>query len=113
MDAAAMDGKSWAIEYLVAEGADVNKPSNSTDSTPLPEGSIQWAAAGGHLDTVRTLLDLGAKINHVLNGRRRCVPLWFAVQYGHLEVVKLLVERGADLNISLNDARRRHLLRPR
>ena len=52
MDAAAMRGKSWAIEYLVAEGADINKPSNSTDSTPLPEGPIQWAASGGHLDTV-------------------------------------------------------------
>ena len=85
------------------KGADINKPSNSTDSTPLPEGPIQWAASGGHLDTVIVMLDLGAKINHVLNGQRRCIPLWFAVQYGHLEVVKLLVERGADLNASCND----------
>ena len=103
MDAAAMRGKSWAIEYLVAQGADVNKPSNSTDSTPLPEGSIQWAAADGHLDAVRTLLDLGARINFVLNGQRRCVPLWFAVSGGHLAVVKLLVERGADVNASCNN----------
>ena len=104
MDAAAMDGKPWAIEYLVAEGADVNKPSNSTDSTPLPEGPIQWAAAGGHLDTVRVMLDLGARVNTVLSGQRRCVPLWFAVADGHLEVVRLLAERGADVNASRNDA---------
>lgn len=95
---ACMYGKLWAVELLLRRGGDVNKPSNSTDSVPSPEGPIQRAADAGHLEVVRYLLDRGAVINHVVYGRVRCQALAGAAIWGHLEVVKLLVERGAEIN---------------
>ena len=98
MSTACMYGKLWAVELLVAQGADVNRPSNSTDSVPSPEGPIVKAADSGHLDVVRYMLDQGAKINHVVNGRVRCRALAGAAIGGHLDVARLLVERGAEIN---------------
>ncbi|AMV28569.1 Ankyrin repeats (3 copies) [Gemmata sp. SH-PL17] len=98
MSAVAMRGKLWAIELLVARGADVNRPSNSTDSVPSPEGPIVYAANNGHMDVVRYMLDRGAEINHMIEGRVRCQALVGAAIWGHLDVVKLLVERGAAVN---------------
>lgn len=98
MDAAARDGKLWAVRWLVERGADVNKPSNSTDSVPAPEGAILFAAARGHVDVVRYMLDRGAVINHPVNGRIRCQALAGAAIGGHPEVARLLVERGAAVN---------------
>jgi ankyrin repeat protein len=98
LNLAATDGKLWAVELLVERGADVNKPSNSTDSVPHPEGPIVYAADGGHVDVVRYMLDRGAAINHPVNGRVRCQALVGAAIWGHLAVAKLLVERGAAVN---------------
>lgn len=98
MSSAASDGRLWAVELLVARGADVNKPSNSTDSVPSPEGPIVQAAGSGNVDLVRFLLDRGAVVNHVIGGRARCFALTQAAWGGHLEVVRLLVERGAAVN---------------
>jgi ankyrin repeat protein len=86
---AAAAGQLPFVELFVRLGADVNG-SQDTD----PEGAVVWAAREGHLDVVRWLLDQGAKINHVVHGRRRCFALVGAVVDGHLDVVKLLVERG-------------------
>jgi ankyrin repeat protein len=98
MASAAMRGKLWAVEWLVARGADVNRPSNSTDSVPHPEGPIVYAAQEGRLDVVRYMLDRGAAINHLIGGRVRCQALAGAAIWGHLEVAKLLVEREAEVN---------------
>jgi ankyrin repeat protein len=98
MDSAAMNGKLWAVKLLVEQGADVNKPSNSTDSVPSPEGPVDKAAGSGNVELVRYMLDRGARINHSIKGTTRCFALLRAARKGHLEIVKLLVERGAEIN---------------
>ncbi len=98
MNSAAMNGKLWAVEFLTEQGADVNKPSNSTDSDPSPEGPIVEAAGSGHVELVRYMLDRGARVNHTVDGQIRCFALSRSARKGHLEVVRLLVERGAEVN---------------
>ena len=48
----------------------------------------------GHLDTVRAMLDLRAKLE--THGGR--TPLTAAVSGHHVDIVRLLIERGADVN---------------
>ena len=98
MSTAASEGKLWAVRFLVEKGADINQPSNSTDSDPAPEGPFVEACHSGNAELVQYMLDLGAKINHTVDGRVRCFALTGAARSGHLEVVKLLVERGAEIN---------------
>lgn len=57
--------------------------------TPLSE-----AARAGRLETVRLLLDRGAKI-HLAN-KYAYTPLHVAAQWGRPRIVKLLLKRGAD-----------------
>jgi ankyrin repeat protein len=71
-------------------GADPNMPVPG-DGSPL----IQ-AAAGGHLDVVRYLLDRGADVNLIVPGDENA--LMCAAEQGHLEIVQLLVARGANVN---------------
>jgi hypothetical protein len=97
MGAAADAGRLRVMELLVAAGADVNEP-KSGSSAASPEGVIDVAAAMGHLDVVRWLLDRGARVNHEVLGQTRCFALVNAVRSRHLDVVKLLVERGAAVN---------------
>lgn len=101
----AMDGKLNFIKALIDLGLGVN------DSKDLPqpenplctvEGPIVDAAANGHLEVVRWLLDHGAQINFVVQGKTRCLPITYAASQGHLEVVKLLVERGGDYKATWN-----------
>ncbi len=93
-----MNGKLERLKIIVSLGADVNEPSNPGDSVPAPEGAIVYACDGGHREVVRYLLDRGAEINRVVNGRVRCQALVGAVIEGHVDVAKLLVERGAEVN---------------
>lgn len=101
---AGMGGKLGILKRLVALGLDVNeskdpKEAESPDNPFFtPEGPIAQAAAQGQLEVVRWLLDQGAKVNHIVNGKQRSMPLLFASTNGHLEIVKLLVEHGADIH---------------
>jgi ankyrin repeat protein len=56
------------------------------------------AAAGGNLDTVRSLLDGGVNLNADYGAPRGRSPLMVAAGNGHLTVVRLLVEQGARLD---------------
>ena len=51
------------------------------------------AAAGGHLDTVRALVEAGASTNQAT--KIGVAPLHIAAAGGHLEVVRVLIESGA------------------
>jgi uncharacterized protein len=82
------------VSLLVEHGADVNTP----ESDSMPEGAIYTAAMNGAARTVEWLLSHRARINQVVDGVTRCLPLAVAIRQGHLEVVKLLVEHGADVN---------------
>jgi len=102
---AAMDGKLGHIQALIDLGLGVND-SQSNDppesESYAPEGPVVQAAADGHLEVVRWLLDRGAQINFVVQGKTRCWAIVDAATKGHLDVVKLLVERGADFKSTWN-----------
>ncbi len=53
------------------------------------------AAGAGDVQTIKKLLDSGAKVNYELNG---VTPVLAAATAGHLDAVMLLLDRGADVN---------------
>lgn len=86
---AAFRGYLDVCKLLIARDADVNKPG----WTPL-----HYAATGGHIATMRLLLDNHAYIDAASpNGS---TPLMMASMYGTLDAVKLLLEAGADPNLT-------------
>jgi ankyrin repeat protein len=85
---AALRGYVDVCKLLIAKDADVNKPG----WTPL-----HYAATGGHISTMRLLLDNHAYIDAASpNGS---TPLMMASMYGTLDAVKLLLDSGADPNL--------------
>ena len=104
MGAAAMDGNLSMLQALVGLGLDVNdpkdreNPDDPDDDFYQPEGCIVDAASEGRLEVVRWLLEHGAKVNYVVHGKPRCLPLERAATDGHIDVVEALVEHGADIH---------------
>ena len=83
------------VQYLVEQGATMDKTSNDGYWTPL---SI--AAANGCLEVLRYLLEQGADRDKAdIDGNS---PLHDAARMGHLEVAMLLMSYGADLNARTN-----------
>lgn len=112
---AARDGKAEMVTLLASHGVDIDAPIYSDGRRPL-----YWAADGGHLDTVRTLLELGATIDaldsfgqtalwvcaHCIANEVLNVPdkvRWRSNQsrspQGHTAVAEALILAGADVNI--------------
>jgi ankyrin repeat protein len=56
------------------------------------------AAERGQTGVVRALLDRGADVNSVVNGRYPWTPLMHAAFRGHTETARLLLDRGADVD---------------
>ncbi len=91
------------VRYLLSKGSKVNQ-NNAESSTAL----IQ--AASGHwfkqfptknlMNTVKTLLKAGAKINSRKTG---FTALMYACYNGHTELVNLLIKKGAKINIKIAD----------
>jgi ankyrin repeat protein len=54
---------------------------------------LRVAAANGHLDTVRFIVEAGAAKDRAANGG--ATPLWVVATNGHLDTVRFLVEAGA------------------
>jgi ankyrin repeat protein len=108
--AASRAGRTEAVHLLLARGADVDGTGGAQKQTAL-----MWAAAEGHLDVVRTLLEVGAAPNltgHVTSFTKRehadhptggFTALMFAVRNGHEAVARALVARGADLQATNGD----------
>lgn len=61
-------------------------------------GPMISAAERGDTVEVRALLDRGADVDSVTNGRYPWTPLMHAAFHGDLETAQLVVERGADLD---------------
>lgn len=78
------------LDALVAAGVDPNARDNQG------VGVLYGAAAGGHTEVVRYLLDVGVDPgSQTVFG---WAPLHWAAADGHFEVVRMLVEAGANLD---------------
>jgi len=114
---AVYNGRQKVAELLIATGLTLNvfeasatgntqrveellktKPDLVNQFSPDGFTCLGYAAFFGHLDTVRVLLDKGAKINVPSRNFLKAVPLRSASVAGHLEIAKLLIDRGADVN---------------
>jgi len=89
---AAREGNLKEVRRQLAWGVNVNRRHFYTRDTLLIE-----AAANGHLDVVKLLIENGADVN--LKGEAWYGPLHAAASKGYIEVVKILLENGADVNI--------------
>lgn len=105
---AARTGHTALAKLLADKGADVNQRSRSWGITPLMS-----AAMGGHLDTVRFLLNRRARVNDQ-DFKRERTPLLWAIRMtvgsvkkkvaqipenAALDVVALLLAHGAEVGI--------------
>eukprot|EP00947_MAST-08B_sp_MAST-8B-sp1_P003007 g3007.t1 len=88
---ACQGGQEHVALLLINEGCNVNFADCNTGQTPL-----HTACGCGMLDTVKLLLDKGAKINQA--SKTGVTALLIACIEKHYEVMELLVSRGADLN---------------
>lgn len=82
---AALHGELPVVKALIARGAEVNK----TGWTPL-----HWAAANGHAEIVRHLLEHHAYID--AESPNLTTPLMMAARQMHPTTVRLLIDEGAD-----------------
>jgi uncharacterized protein len=94
---AASCGSLEIVQYLVAQGLDVNKHCESIASSFTP---IQAAVSSGKVDIVRYLLDCGAKIDTSKGSIENA--LFVAAHQGHTEIAQLLIDRGIDAKIKYN-----------
>ncbi len=93
-------GDNDEVLRLIGVGADVNQTSNDRGRDPeLGRTALVAAARFGHVDVVRTLLDAGAPVDHVVRGDE--TALIAALRGDHLDVARLLIRRGADANLGV------------
>jgi ankyrin repeat protein len=107
----ARTGKPQAVKALVANGATVDTIENWRGQTPL-----MWAAAEGHADAMKVLIEAGADVNarsSIIAWERQrteeprdkwlppggLTPLLFAARDGKVESAKVLIGAGADINV--------------
>jgi len=102
---AAAKGKTDQVERYLAAGGDTE----ARFSLPGVPGSgatpLHIAAAYGHDDVMKLLLENGANVNSIAEDAERGTPLHWAVRTQRLETVKILVEAGADINVQDRNGR--------
>jgi len=90
-------------DIVQLEQPDEKRISATSQTNELNQEMI-IAASNGNLEKVQQLVDKGADINAVGNGRFiGYTALTLAAKEGHLEIVKFLVEKEADVNATPRD----------
>ena len=97
LDAALRDA-AWANDVeqarrLIASGANVNAKDRGGQT------AIMWAAAEGHADVVKLLIDAQSEFQEPLPSG--FTPLLFACRAGHVETAKALIAAGADVKAAM------------
>ncbi|MFM0035623.1 ankyrin repeat domain-containing protein [Paraburkholderia strydomiana] len=85
---AALVGDLDFVNLLIAKDAEVNKKGWAP---------LHYAAANGHDDIVKVLLDHSAYVD--AGSPNGTTPLMMAARGGHVSTVKLLLDNGADLTV--------------
>ena len=85
---AALNGDLEFVKQLIAKDAEVNKKGWAP---------LHYAAANGHDDIVKLLLDHSAYVD--AGSPNGTTPLMMAARGGHLSTLKLLLDNGADLTV--------------
>ena len=87
-------GHTEIVEFLLNHGADTELEI-CTGHTPMMLAA--WYAGDGKYETIKTLLEHGAKVNHKENGDGS-TALHYAAIYSGEKVINLLISYGADVN---------------
>ncbi|MBC8748199.1 ankyrin repeat protein [Paraburkholderia sp. WC7.3g] len=85
---ASLAGDLSLVNLLIAKDAEVNKKGWAP---------LHYAAANGHDDIVKVLLDHSAYVD--AGSPNGTTPLMMAARGGHVSTVKLLLDNGADLSV--------------
>lgn len=86
--------KTWVVELLLAEGADINRPAiRGVCHTPL-----QRACLNGDQDMVELLLRHGADISSAPARYKGRTALQAAAMSGNTRIIQLLLDNGADMH---------------
>ncbi|MDR6944873.1 ankyrin repeat domain-containing protein [Mucilaginibacter pocheonensis] len=88
-------GHEAVARYLVASGADVNRPSNNG----FQVYPIHSACADNNIQIARMLIENGALVN--VKQQAGATPLHTAAQNGNIELLILLLESGAETNVRM------------
>jgi ankyrin repeat protein len=88
-------GHEEVAKYLVANGADVNRPSNNG----FHVYPIHSACADNYTSIARMLIEHGAMVN--VKQQAGATPLHSAAQNGNIDLLVLLLEHGAEINVRM------------
>jgi ankyrin repeat protein len=87
-------GHTEIVEFLLNHGA-YTELETCTGHTPMMLAA--WYARDGKYETIKTLLEHGAKVDHKKDGDGS-TALRYAAMYSDKEVINLLISYGADVN---------------
>jgi hypothetical protein len=105
---AALKGDAKTVAALLEEGEDANKPSSIPLDAPgwsplllAAGGGIGGTVTegGGHLESVRLLVEKGGANVNLRSGPMGEAPLHPAARNGNLQIVRYLLDHGAEVNL--------------